>query len=186
MAADPSELVVLRYPHAALRRRAQAVPEVTPEIRAAATRMIGLMREEQGIGLAATQVGIPWRFFVADVPASDGRSSEAEPATATDGARVYINPVLSEAAGPVEPAEEGCLSIPDVHGDVLRPREVTITATDLEGKRFTARASGLLARCWQHEVDHLDGVLILDRMTQLSRLKNRSAVRDLERAARGG
>jgi peptide deformylase len=85
---------------------------------------------------------------------------------------------------PPEPYEEGCLSLPDIRGDVLRPPTVTITAYDLQGRQFTTQATGLLARCWQHEVDHLDGVLILDRMTQMSRLRNRSAIRDLERSER--
>ncbi len=183
MAIDPSGLRILVYPDAALRKRASPVGEVTAEVREVAARMIELMRAEEGIGLAATQVGVPWRFFVADVPEADGRSASADPPTATGGVRVYINPVLSEPSGPVEPAEEGCLSLPEVLGEVQRPREITISAMDVEGRRFVARAAGLLARCWQHEVDHLDGVLILDRMTQMSRLKNRSAVRDLERAA---
>lgn len=171
------------YPHPALRRRAEPVAEVTAEVRAVAARMIELMHGQEGIGLAASQVGLAWRLFVAEVPPAEDRSPESDPPTATAGAVVYVNPVLSDPVGPVEAREEGCLSIPDVHGDVLRPREITITATDLEGRRFSAKAAGLLARCWQHEVDHLDGVLILDRMTHLSRLKNRAMVRDLERSA---
>lgn len=142
------------------------------------------MREAEGVGLAAPQVGLAWRLFVADVPPAEDRSPDADPPTATRGVMVCINPVLSDPRGPILPSEEGCLSIPEVHGDVLRPAEITLTALDERGNQFTARAGGLLARCWQHEVDHLDGVLILDRMTRMSRLKNRAVVREMERAAR--
>jgi peptide deformylase len=89
---------------------------------------------------------------------------------------VIVNPLP-----PLEPYEEGCLSLPGIRGDVIRPTTVTIKAIGLDGKPFEQTATGLLARCWQHEYDHLDGVLIIDRMTQMSRIKNRAAVRSLER-----
>jgi peptide deformylase len=184
MAVDAGALRILLYPHPSLRRRGEPIGEVTDEVRAVAARLIELMREAEGVGLAGPQVGLAWRIFVADVPAADGRSPDSDPPTATDGPRVYINPVLSEPIGQVEAGEEGCLSIPDILGDVLRPLAISISATDLEGRRFSSAGAGLLARCWQHEVDHLDGVLILDRMTQMSRLKNRAAIRDMERAGR--
>jgi len=167
---------------AALRARAEPVAVVTDEVRCVASRMIELMRRAEGIGLAAPQVGLPWRLFVCHVPPMEGRSPDADPAGATHGPAVYVNPVLSNPAGPVEPADEGCLSIPDVVGRVLRPPIITISALDLEGRPFTRTAEGLLARCWQHECDHLDGVLILDRMAQMDRLRNRRLIRELERA----
>jgi peptide deformylase len=145
--------------------------------------MLRIMVESEGIGLAAPQVGLSWRLFVVDVPENERRKAEGELPTATRGPVVYINPVLT-LRGPVEPAEEGCLSLPDIRGEVLRPPVVTITALDLEGKPFTQTATGLLARCWQHENDHLDGVLIIDRMTPPSRLRNRAMVRALEREER--
>lgn len=122
-------------------------------------------------------------MFVLDVPevkeGDDARSSKDDPPRATDGPIVFINPVL-KLEGPVEGYEEGCLSLPDIRGDVLRPPIVTVTALNEQGKPFTLRAGGLLARCIQHETDHLDGVLIIDKMTQASRLKNRKRLRDLE------
>jgi len=145
--------------------------------------MIELMGEAGGIGLAATQVGLAWRLFVAHVPPGDDRSAEDDPASATEHPLVCINPVLSEPSAELETHEEGCLSLPDINGDVIRPARITISATDLTGRAFSLRAQGLLARCWQHELDHLEGVLIIDRMTQISRMKNRAAVRDLERTA---
>lgn len=159
-----------------------AVPEVTDAVRQLALRMIELMRQADGIGLAATQVGVPWRLFVAFVPPGEGRSPRHTPPTAMVEPEVYINPVLSDFQGSPEPAEEGCLSLPGVTGVVYRAPVVAITATDLQGQRFSRRGAGLLARCWQHEYDHLDGVLILDRMTHASRLRVRPAVRRLERS----
>lgn len=183
MPLDVPNLTIVDYPAEVLRRKATPVPQVTDEVRAVALRMIQLMRDAEGVGLAAPQVGLSWRMFVAHVPEEEGRSADSTPVSATREPVVYINPVISAPEGAPVASSEGCLSLPDIRGDVLRPPIVTITATDLNGKQFTTRGSGLLARCWQHELDHLDGVLIIDRMTQMSRLKNRSAIRDLERAA---
>lgn len=182
MAVDPANLDVVVYPAPVLRRKAERIAEVTEEVRSVAGRMIELMYEEEGIGLAAPQVGLSWRMFVTHVPPGEKRTLEDSPATCQAKAVVYINPVLTEPKGEVESAEEGCLSLPDIRGMVLRPPVIKITATDLDGKQFSQTATGLLARCWQHEYDHLDGVLIIDRMSQLSRMKNRLAIRDLERA----
>ncbi len=181
MSIDLSSLKILHYPAALLRKKAAAITEITPEVRALAARMIELMREDEGVGLAGPQVGIPWRIFVAHVPPTDGRSPEASPPTATVAPVVYINPKVTDPVGGLEASEEGCLSLPDIRGEVLRPPIVTIRATGLDGKAFVQTGAGLLARCWQHEVDHLDGILIIDKMTPMSRLKNRAAVRDLER-----
>lgn len=188
MPLDPRTLSIVQYPDPILRRKAAPVAEITNEVRAVAERMIDLMHEAEGIGLAAPQVGLSWRMFVAHVPPSDeeGRSPHSDPVTATAEPMVFINPVLSNPVGTPEPLNEGCLSLPEIAGEVLRPPIITITATDLTGRTFTQTGAGLLARCWQHEYDHIDGVLIIDRMTQMSRLKNRSILRDLERAASRG
>lgn len=179
MAVDPASLIVKHYPDPILRRKAETIT-VTPEVAGVARRMIELMHEHEGIGLAGPQVGLSWRIFVSYVPESEKRSAEGELPSAEKGASVYINPVLSAPGGELVKFEEGCLSLPEITGAVLRPNEITITAFGLDGQKFTRRGSGLLARCWQHEMDHLDGVLILDRMTQIHRMKNRSAVRELE------
>lgn len=182
---DPASLSILSYPAPALRQKARPVDlsdaSARDLIRRIAERMIQLMFEAEGIGLAAPQVGMPWRMFVAHVPPDEERSPESDPVTATASPQVYINPTLSSPAGPLVSYEEGCLSLPDIRGDVLRPEEITITSLDVEGGTFSKRGAGLLARCWQHEFDHLEGVLIIDRMSQISRLKNRMAVRRLER-----
>ena len=183
MSLDPQNLSVVHYPADVLRTKAAPVPKVTDEVRRVAERMIELMYDAEGIGLAAPQVGLSWQMFVVDIPESEDRSPADDPPSATGGPIVYINPRLHDYEGPPEPFEEGCLSLPDIRGDVLRPPIVSITATDAEGKTFTHRTGGLLARCIQHEFDHLQGVLIIDKLTPLSRLKVRNAVRDLERDA---
>lgn len=186
-APDPASLHIVHYPDPVLRHRSTDVPQVTPALGSIAERMVTLMLEAPGIGLAAPQVGLPWRMFVCHVPPDRDEQdavAEGQAQTFTPRPIVCINPVLSEPEGPLESATEGCLSLPEITGDVLRPRSITLTALDAAGEPFTIRASGLLARCFQHETDHLDGVLILDRMSHLSRLRTRSAVRLLERAAR--
>lgn len=164
--------------------------EVDPnadEVRAVAQRMIELMHEAPGIGLAANQVGLDWRLFVIDVTpdAEDDllRSLEADPPSATDGPQVYINPSLRDFSRDLVPFNEGCLSLPDIEGEVRRPSQLTIAATNITGSQFSCRAGGLLARALQHEYDHLDGVLILDRMIQADRKSNLRRVRDLETSA---
>lgn len=184
MTIDPARLAIIKYPAEVLLTKARAVESIDDEVRMVAFRMIELMRQADGIGLAAPQVGLSWRMFVADVPPSDDRSTEDDPPTAMDAPRVYINPSLSDYSRDLVPYEEGCLSLPSIVGEVRRPSEVTITATDLEGRTFSERGADLLARCWQHENDHLDGVLIIARMTMRARMKNRGAVKDLERGAK--
>jgi peptide deformylase len=183
--ADPAQLRIKIYPEPVLREVAQAIPldqpEVRANVRAVAERMIDMMHRSEGIGLAAPQVGLPWRLFVVHIPVDGEERTDIDPPTATGTPVVYINPEISKPTGVPSPYEEGCLSLPDIRGFVLRPPVVTITATDLEGKVFTQTGDGLLARCWQHELDHLDGVLIFDRMTQSARLKCRRAIRDLEK-----
>lgn len=188
MPFDPAMLHIRTYPDPALRAPARPVAEVTDEVRAVALRMIELMYQARGIGLAAPQVGLPWRMFVADVPPPESPEDEdplPEPGaiTTTSGPIIYINPQLSAYTRDMVPYEEGCLSLPEIRGDVRRPSGVTIAALDQHGRPFTTRGAGLLARCWQHECDHLDGVLIIDKMSQLSKVRNRAAIRGLERGA---
>lgn len=170
MSVDPASLTILRYPHPSLLRVAKPVAEITDETRAVAARMLELMRQARGVGLAAPQVGLAWRLFVTN----SGEEDEPD--------RVYVNPVLRQPEGGLEAHEEGCLSLPDVLGDVWRPPTITIEATDLEGNQFTLRSSELLARVWQHEYDHLDGRLIIHRFGQMAKLANRRVLKELERA----
>lgn len=186
MPVNAAALRILTYPDPALLTQADPVERIDDDVRAVAARMVELMREADGIGLAATQVGLPWRLFVAHVPESDDRPLGADPLLATPAPRTYINPELSDPQGAPVAQSEGCLSLPDISGEVIRSPRITVTALDERGNRFTQRLDGLLARCIQHETDHLDGILIIHRMTQLSRMKNKAALRELSgRAPRG-
>ncbi len=188
MLPEPSQLQLQYYPQPILRIKAQPVEAVDEQIRALADRMLALMAEHDGIGLAAQQVGLTVRMFVADVPLDPEAPPPPAPAegtepvlTSTTGPEVYINPVIEFLDRQVTPFNEGCLSLPDVRGDVLRPETVRITALDRDGKTFTRVGAGLLARCWQHESDHLDGVLIIDKMNPGDLRSNKRKLAAMER-----
>jgi peptide deformylase len=138
-----------------LRRRAQAVREVTPELRRLAEDMVDTMYDEAGIGLAAPQIGESIRMMV--VGDERGRNP-----------RALINPVVTEQGGSIV-AEEGCLSIPGLFADVARAEWVQVEAQDLDGKPVSIRARGFHARVFQHEMDHLDGILFIDRLDPVTR-----------------
>ena len=148
-------LRVRKYGDPVLRRRAEAVGEVTPEIRAVARDMIDTMYHEVGIGLAAPQVGISLRLMVVDE--EEGR-----------GPRALINPEIVDRAGRVV-AEEGCLSIPGVFAPVARAEWVRLRAQDEDRQPVEIEARGLFARVIQHEMDHLDGILFIDRLDPVQR-----------------
>lgn len=183
MSIDPAKLRIEIYPTEVLRTKADAI-EVNDETRAVAARMVDLMRGAEGIGLAAPQVGLTWRLFVAHVPLHDDDSIDSEIPCNTAEPQAFFNPEIIETSGDLEPFDEGCLSLPGITGEVRRPATVKMRATDIKGNSIEVNATGLLARCWQHEIDHLDGTLILDRMSQMSRLKNRSRIRAMERAGK--
>jgi peptide deformylase len=121
--------------------------------------MFDLMYAAKGIGLAANQVDLPLRLFILNLEAKPEAGEEM----------VFINPVISLPRGGSEEMEEGCLSLPGLYGQVVRPKQVRINAYSLAGKEFQADATGLFARCVQHELDHLDGVLFPDRMSATAR-----------------
>jgi peptide deformylase len=126
-----------------------------------AEEMLATMREHEGVGLAANQVGRLKRILVAALEEEEF---------------VLVNPVVEESAGPTEKLLEGCLSIPGIQVEVERPTAVTVSGQDTSGAPLRIEASGLLARILQHEIDHLDGVLILDRTDRESR---KAAMREL-------
>jgi peptide deformylase len=127
---------------------------VDAELRKIVAEMFELMYEHVGVGLAANQVDLPYRLFVAN-PEGDAASQETE--------WVFINPVLSAGRGQ-EVDEEGCLSIPDIRAPVTRNARIKVQAYDLAGNEITVDAEGLMARILQHETDHLDGTLFIDRL----------------------
>jgi peptide deformylase len=146
-----------------LREETKPVTAITDDIRRLIDDMFETMYVARGIGLAAPQIGRTERLAVVDVD---------------DEKFVLINPEILESSRATEKAEEGCLSIPDVYGDVERPASVRIRAMDAEGNVYEHDASGLLARCMQHEIDHLHGKMFIDYM---SVLKKRSAMAQWEK-----
>tara|TARA_R110002072_G_scaffold238769_2_gene396304 strand:+ start:196085 stop:196738 length:654 start_codon:yes stop_codon:yes gene_type:complete len=145
---------IVKYGHPALRWKAKELTELTPDFKATVRAMFDLMYEARGIGLAATQVGLPYRFFVVNTTA-DPKETEEE--------LVFINPEIIRKKGNAE-AEEGCLSLPELYGQVARAEEIVLEAYDIDGQGFEMECSEILARVIQHENDHLDGVLFIDRM----------------------
>ncbi|CAN5822722.1 peptide deformylase [soil metagenome] len=140
-----------------LRQEAQPVSEMTEDIRRLIEDMFDTMYAEDGVGLAAPQVGVSQRVIVVDA-----REPEQPPFA-------LINPVILEVAGEIERDEEGCLSIPGLKEIVERPAIVRVEGTNRDGERVVMEADGLLARVLQHEIDHLNGVLFIDRVSPLKR-----------------
>lgn len=132
-----------------LRKKCEPVTEVTDELRAIFNEMFDTMIEAEGVGLAAPQIGIAQRFFVL---ISDD-----------DIRRVFVNPQIIATSSEMTDYEEGCLSLPGFNENIRRPEKVTVQALNENGKPFTLNADGLLARIIQHENDHLDGILYIDR-----------------------
>ncbi|MBW2243813.1 MAG: peptide deformylase [Deltaproteobacteria bacterium] len=151
---------VLLFPDPRLKRVSSPVDEVTDALRSLAADMIEVMYDEPGIGLAAPQVGEAVRMVVMDTEwTEEGNDRDA---------RVIINPEILEREGSVI-WTEGCLSVPDFQAEVERAAQVTVRYTDLEGEEHVEECDELRAVCFQHEIDHLDGVLFVDRISRLKR-----------------
>jgi peptide deformylase len=166
-AINLDQLRIVEYPDPILRKVSVEIGEFGPHLDALAHRMLGIMRDGRGIGLAGPQVGLPLRIFVCNItddPAND---------------MVCVNPSLSDFDGGAE-MEEGCLSLPEIGVPVRRPQAATINALDAHGRPFSRRADDLWARVWQHEYDHLDARLIIDYMSTESAMSNRRTLKQLE------
>lgn len=164
---DLTALKVIHYPDPCLSRTSLPLPRVGPEIAALADRMFELMFAARGVGLAAPQVGINARMFV------------ASPSFEPEDRRVYVNPRLIEVDGTQE-GEEGCLSFPNISVRIKRYNFAVIEAMNLQGEVFRETGEELLARIFQHETDHLDGTLLVTRMGSVAKLANRRALKQLE------
>lgn len=168
---------VLQFPDPRLRRKAKPVREITPELRQLAKDMIDVMYDEPGIGLAAPQVGESRRIIVMD---TEWRNESEEGAAVARAPKVMVNPEITAHSGRVT-WTEACLSVPDFQADVKRHANVTVRYTDLEGRAHEEQAQELRAVCFQHEIDHLNGVLFIDRISALKRdlyaKKRRKALR---------
>ncbi len=164
---DVDKCCMTQYPAGVLAKVAQPIGEVTDDIRRLADRMIDIMIETKGVGLAGPQAGVNLRIFVVSV---DGTRQSA---------KVYINPQI-KTDGPVVTSEEGCLSLPGIYAKVKRYKICTVTATDLDGNEFTEVGEELLGRAFQHEYDHLEGRLIKDRFNRVQMIAHKRHLRHLE------
>jgi peptide deformylase len=165
MSREPLKIIL--YPDPRLRKVSAPVSAFDESLKSLVTTLFELMRSDRGVGLAAPQVGVNLRVFVINPTGKPGDD------------RAYVNPQLSEASGEDE-AEEGCLSLPRITVNVLRSRKLRMKAQDVDGKSFEEVADGYVARIWQHENDHLDGILLLDKMTEMDKLAARKTLRELE------
>lgn len=159
-----SDLKIVNYPHPALRVNCKPVANIDRELRLTAGRMIELMHGRDGLGLAAPQVGLDFRMIVCSFPGP----REDDPSRDV----VAVNPVIVEAKGRIK-GREGCLSFPQLFQDILRHQSVKVQYYDLDGKLQEASGTDLDARIWQHEIDHLNGVLFIDKMGPLARFASR-------------
>lgn len=165
---------VLRYPDERLAACCKDVVEINDEIRQLASDMVETMYREDGIGLAAPQVGAMIRLIVVDVSGPDKRES----------LMTFVNPRLEALGDDMVETEEGCLSVPELRAKVARFEKVRLTALDLDGKEVSLEADGLFSICLQHEIDHLDGRLFIDRISRLKRSLYDAKVKKWQRASK--
>lgn len=162
-----NELKIVHYPHETLKQKSSRIEKIDTNIEKLALKMIELMHQHKGVGLAGNQVAVPLRIFIANPTFEEGKDL------------IFINPEILEVADWNE-SEEGCLSVPQINVNIRRRKKVIISAIDLSGKAVEIVADQLLARIVQHEIDHLDGKTIIDRMSKLARLTNRKQIKYLE------
>jgi len=161
---------IVKYPHPALRHKSKPLCRVDAELKKIVGEMLDLMYQGKGIGLAANQVDLPYRMFVMNL--------QSDPAAA-DQQHVFISPVITRRSGTTE-GEEGCLSFPEIFAPVRRSEKIVLSAYNLDGEELRYELTGLFARAVQHEYDHLDGVLFIDRLSEASRLSVKEALSELE------
>jgi peptide deformylase len=164
---DYLKCCLTKFPTPVLMDKAKPVDAINDDIRQLADRMMDIMVEAKGIGLAGPQAGVNLRVFVVSV---DGTK---------ENAKVYINPTI-KVEGSIEANEEGCLSLPGIYGKIKRYSKCTVTATDLDGNAFTEIGEGLLGRAFQHEYDHLEGRMIKDRLSTAAKLRANRRLKQLQ------
>jgi len=161
---------IVKYPHPALRHISKPLLRVDSGLKAMVRQMLDLMYAQEGVGLAANQVELPYRLIVVNIK-SDAAVKEEE--------HVFINPEITRRKG-LEEKEEGCLSLPQINAPVKRPQKITVNAYNLAGQEITWELDGIHARVVQHECDHLDGILFIDRLSPANLLAIKQDLLDLE------
>ncbi len=162
-------LKIVPYPHPILRVRSKPIKRVDQQLREIVDQMLDLMYEANGVGLAANQVALPIRLFIANPTGQRGDGEEL----------VLLNPELQRPKGS-ETEQEGCLSLPGLYGQVKRPKSIRLSAYDLQGNQIERTVDGFLARVLQHENDHLDGVLFIDRLTDDGKRELQTEIDEME------
>jgi peptide deformylase len=181
-------LPIVKYGTPVLRQKGGKIEEITPSITRLVADMFETMYAQKGVGLAAQQVGVALQLTVIDVRGVTDRPStlelNGEPSdVASFMPLVLINPEVTPVGKPVA-GPEGCLSFPEVFADISRPESVDVRALDKSGKAFTFRCGGLLARAVQHEFDHLQGILFIDRMDKKTKEELRPELDELQVATK--
>ena len=161
---------VVKYPHPTLRHKSKPLRRVDSELKTMIRSMLDLMYSREGIGLSANQVDLPYRLFVMNVKAD---------ADAGDEEHVFLNPVIVRRNGQAED-REGCLSFPEIFAPVKRAEKIVLNAYNLKGQELTFEMDGLYARAVQHEIDHLEGVLFIDRLSRSNVLDIKEDLEELE------
>ena len=169
---DVDKCRITHYPAGVLKKPTEPVKEIDDNIRRLVDKMLDLMIENRGIGFAAPQAGVPLRLFIVSLDMS------------REHVKVFINPTVTPSGG-FEEMEEGCLSVPGIHTKIRRYKQATVTATDLDGRRFTEQAEGLYARCLQHEYDHVEGMTIVNHMGQAAKIVHRRQLKKLMQEQEG-
>ena len=165
---------IVNYPHPALRHKAKPVMAIDKELHLNIGMMMEQMYEAKGLGLAAPQVALPYQLLVMNIT-GDPKKPEAE--------EVFVNPRIVERKGYMED-EEGCLSFPGLYQIVRRSQTIKVQAYNLKGQLVEKTVTDLESRAWQHEIDHLNGVLFIDMMGPLAKLAARGSVKTFEKAFR--
>ena len=165
---------IVHYPHPSLKHPGKPVATIDRQLRLWVGEMFELMYDAKGLGLAAPQVALPFQLLVMNV---EGKAGDKE------SERVYINPRIVDRKGIMD-GDEGCLSFPGLFAPVKRAKKVTVEAFDLEGQLVKVEAEGLAARAWQHEIDHLNGVVFLERFSPLVKIARGRDVKAFEKRFR--
>lgn len=173
-------LPIVKYGEPVLRQKGARIEKITPEIKKLIADMFDTMKQARGVGLAAQQVGQALQLCIIDVREVTDRPSTLELNGKESDPNDFmpltlINPTFATHGDPVE-GPEGCLSFPEVYADIPRPPDIEVTATDGAGKELKFKCGGLLARAIQHEYDHLQGILFIDRMSRQSKLENKADI----------
>ena len=164
---DIDKCHITHYPAGVLGKRAEPVDQINDDIRQLVDKMIDIMLENKGVGLAAPQAGVSLRLFIISLDGS------------RENVKAYVNPTITPI-GELEGIDEGCLSVPGIYTKIRRYKRCEVTATNLDGKEFTDQAEGLYARALQHEFDHIEGITIVNRMAQTARIVHRRQLKKLE------